>query len=147
MLEKHLEVMECSLDNTLLNLTTYCLKHTVNSLENTVAGICYLAGRTRLDMGFVQQEDVAFAWLDTLNTQGLVCTFKLSHHLLLQIGNPSLNLQRLKWHLIIPVHSKDYLNEASDTQLLDSAVFHRITKQFDDSVVDTIEAAIVEMSS
>lgn len=147
MLEKHLEVMECSLDHTLRSVTTYCLKDTANRWEKALADVCYFAGRTRLEMGFIQQEDVVFAWIDELNTQGLVSTFKLNHRLLLQIGNASLNLQRLKWQLIFPVDSKDDLTEISDSQLLDTAIFRRITKEFDDSLVDTIEAAIVEMSS
>lgn len=147
MLEKYEQVIECSLDNTLQNVTTYCLKDTARFLEKTVAEISYFAGRTRREMGFIQQEDVAFAWIDELNTQGLVSTFKLNQHTLLQIARPSLNLQRLKWQLIFPADSKDDLAEASDTYLLSTAIFRRITREFDDSVVDSIEAAIVEMSS
>lgn len=147
MLEKYEKVIECSLDNTLYNVTTYCLKDTARFLEKTVAEISYFAGRTRREMGFIQQEDVAFAWIDELNTQALVSTFKLNQHTLLQIARPSLNLQRLKWQLIFPADSKDDLAEASDTYLLSTAIFRRITNEFDDSVVDSIEAAIVEMSS
>ena len=100
----------------------------------------------RLDMEYVQQEDVAFVWVDELNTQGLVCTFKLSHFLLYQIANPSLNLQRLKWQLIYPANTKDDIAEVSDTYLLDTALFRRISKEFDDDIADVLEAAITEMS-
>lgn len=146
MLERYEQVIECSLDNTLRTVTNYCLKDAATSWEKSVAQTCYAAGRTRLGMSFVQQEDVAFVWVDRFNTQALVCTFKLSHHLIAQIGEPSLNLQRLKWQLIFPANTKDDIAGASDMYLLDTAIFRRITREFDDSVVDLMEAAIVEMS-
>jgi len=147
MLEKHSQLIESSLDNTLKGLTAYCLKEAAAGYERTVAEISYFAGRVRLDMGFIQQEDAEFVWVDDLNTQGLVCSFKLGHEMLLEIKNPSLNLQRLRWQLIYPAHTKDDLMEVSDTYLLDTASFRRIGVKFDDEIVDVIEATIVEMTS
>ena len=146
MLNQHQQLIDPSLDYTLRNLTTYCLKEKAKAWEKTVAKISYFGGRMRLDMEYVQQEDVAFVWVDELNTQGLVCTFKLSHFLLYQIANPSLNLQRLKWQLIYPANTKDDIAEVSDTYLLDTALFRRISKEFDDDIADVLEAAITEMS-
>ena len=146
MLNQHQQLIDASLDNTLRNLTTYCLKEKAKAWEKTVAQMSYFGGRMRLDMGFIQQEDVAFVWVDELNTQGLVCTFKLSHFLLCQIANPLLSLQRLKWQLIYPANTVDDIAEVSDTYLLDTALFRRITRDFADDVADILEAAIVEMS-
>ncbi len=146
MLEKHEQLIESSLDNTLRSLTAYCLKEAAAGYEKTVAEISYFAGRVRLDMGFIQQEDIEFVWVDDLNTQGLLCSFKLGHGILLQIGNPSLNLQRLRWQLLYPAQTREDIMEVSDTYLLDTAMFRRIGMNFDDEVVDVIEAAIVEMT-
>lgn len=99
------------------------------------------------NLEFIQQEDSGFAWVDELNAQGLVCTFKLSHQLIVHASQPSLNLQRLKWQLIFPAYTKADITGASDTHLLSTSIFRRISKEFDDSVVDLIEAAVVEMSS
>ena len=147
MLEKHEQLIESSLDNTLKSLTAYCLKEAAAGYEKTVAEISIFAGRVRLDMGFIQQEDVEFVWVDDLNTQGLVCSFKLGHELLLEIRSPSLNLQRLRWQLIYPAHTKEDIMEASDSYLLDTALFRRIGIDFDEEVVDVIEEGIVEMTS
>ena len=147
MLEKHTRLIESSLENTLKGLTAHCLREAAEGYERTVAEISIFAGRVRLDMDFIQQEDVEFVWVDDLNTQGLLCSFKLGHEMLLEIKKPSLNLQRLRWQLLYPADTKEDFMEVSNTYLLATALFRRIGVKFDDDIVDVIEAAIVEMTS
>ena len=101
---------------------------------------CYL-------QSFIQQEDVEFVWVDDLNTQGLLCSFRLGHEMLLEIKKPSLNLKRLRWQLLYPAHTKEDLMEVSNAYLLDTALFRQIGVKFDDGIVEVIETAIVEMTS
>lgn len=140
-------MIEQSLDNTIRSVTEYCLRNAASEYEITLVQLCLNAGHTRMPMEFVQQEDVAFVWVDELNTQGLVCTFKLNYEIILQVSNPSLKLHRLEWQLIFPADTKDDLIGVSDTIQLNTALFRITSKRFEQNVVDEIEAAIVEMSS
>ena len=147
MLEAYDQVIESSLDNTLKCVTAYCLKQAARQHGMSVAQTNLFAGRVRLNMSFIQQEDVEFVWVESLNTQGLVCSFRLGHELLMQIGDPSLKLQKLRWQLVYPANTQDDIMEASDSHLLDTALFRRIGFKFDDEITDVIETAIIEMSS
>lgn len=147
MLKKYEQLMLPSLSSLLRNLTTYCLMEIANENEDTVAELCLSAGKTRKPLLFIQQEDVEFMWIDELNTQGLVCSFKLRHETIRQMAMPYLNPQRLKWELIFPAFTLDDIKGVSNNYLLDTAIFRIVSRGFSDSIVDEIEMAIIDMSS